>query len=448
MNKKSTSKKTFLGYLGELQRIGINSERSARQNRDTLTLNTVALLGLSLGIVFAAISFLKGYYYNYLINSLIIIISIIIFIFNKNQKYNLVKFLSFFQAVFLVAILSLINITLGRINHTEYIILGYVSVIAFIYDGKKQFLFFLLSMIFFYITQYYYFRNHNIPILEMPYLAANSIAAFIVVFSVTNVYKKDYLASQNALELTNEQLEKLAGHYLEQSKKLEALNDLKNQLFSIISHDLKGPIKGGNALLELLKGGGISLDEQKYLIELLSRDMSKTTLLLDNLLVWAKSQLKGEIINKVEVPVKDLVLVNIEMFKSLAKAKNIEINHLISDQSRILADKDMIDLVLRNLIQNAIKFSGKSGQILISETQIGNELAISIQDNGIGMHPKALANILSDEPKVITGNEKESGTGLGLILCKGFIVKNNGGFEIESEQGKGTRITLTLPIPS
>jgi signal transduction histidine kinase len=448
MNKRLTTKKPFPEILSKLQMIGINSERSAKLNRDTLTLNTVALLGLLLGTIFVFTSVIQGYYYNSLINFLIIIISIVIFILHKNQKYNLVKFLSFFQAVFLVTILSLINIALGRINHTEYIILGYVVVIAFIYDGKKQFLFFSLVIIFFYITQYYYFKSHQVPVLGMPINAANSLAAFILVFSVTKVYKKDYLASQDALELTNDQLEKLAGNYLEQSKKLEALNDLKNQLFSIISHDLKGPIKGGNELLALLKEGSLNIEEQKYLIELLSRDMGKTTLLLDNLLVWSKSQLKGEIINKFEVPVKDLVLVNIEMFKSLAKAKNIEINHHISDHSRIWADKDMIDLVLRNLIQNAIKFSGKSGQILISETQIENELAISIQDNGMGMHPKALANILSEEPKVITGNEKESGSGLGLILCKGFIMKNNGRFDIESEQGKGTRITLTLPIPS
>jgi len=168
---------------------------------------------------------------------------------------------------------------------------------------------------------------------------------------------------------------------------------------------------------------------------------------LENILIWARAQ-QGKIPFDPQIlSFTDNCKDAIEVLNPIAKAKNITIDYSTGNHTNVFADIDMIKTVLRNLVSNAIKFTNNGGTISITAKQIDSNITISVSDNGIGISPEDITKLF-DISKVLStkGTAEETGTGLGLLLCKEFVEKHQGKIWVESEVGKGSDFKFTLPI--
>ena len=235
----------------------------------------------------------------------------------------------------------------------------------------------------------------------------------------------------------------------ESETKLHQLNADKNRFISILGHDLKSPFNNLLGLSEVLIGEITSLKTEE--IEDIAKDIQKSAKiankLLDDILMWARTQ-QGKIPFKPQIlNFKDIFKSTLEIFTPNASAKNITINYSATDEINVFADIDMIKTVLRNLVSNAIKFTNNGGSINIDAKQNSENVIISVSDNGIGIPPENLTKLFDiSEVITTTGTAKETGTGLGLLLCKEFVEKHGGKIWVESEVGKGSDFKFTLPI--
>jgi len=235
----------------------------------------------------------------------------------------------------------------------------------------------------------------------------------------------------------------------ESETKLHQLNADKNRFISILGHDLKSPFNNLLGLSEVLIGEITSLKTEE--IEDIAKDIQKSAKiankLLDDILMWARTQ-QGKIPFKPQIlNFKDIFKSTLEIFTPNASAKNITINYSATDEINVFADIDMIKTVLRNLVSNAIKFTNSGGSIIIDAKQNSENVIISVSDNGIGIPPENLSKLFDiSEVITTTGTAKETGTGLGLLLCKEFVEKHGGKIWVESEVGKGSDFKFTLPI--
>jgi two-component system sensor histidine kinase/response regulator len=235
----------------------------------------------------------------------------------------------------------------------------------------------------------------------------------------------------------------------ESEASLKELNATKDKLFSIIAHDLRSPFNGILGFSELLKVNlkeSAILQSEKY-AALINSSAKNTLVLLDNLLSWAKSQTGQINFNPQKIDLSQSIEEIIEIINSQATNKNIAIHKVQSDEIEVYADENMLKIILRNLISNAIKFTKSGGNLNIVVISDKNQVVISISDNGIGINEeklKTLFNIASNTTSLGTANEK--GSGLGLVLCKEFVEKQGGKIWVESEVGKGSDFKFTLPL--
>lgn len=233
----------------------------------------------------------------------------------------------------------------------------------------------------------------------------------------------------------------------QQAENLSIANATKDQLFSIISHDLMGPLSGIQNLLNLFlvqsqEGEDISEDD----LSILKSSADKTVTLLQNLLEWSRSQQDHIQINKEELYLTKLVNETIDLVKTQADEKQLKIINSMNPVT-IIADSNTLKTVLRNLIHNAIKFSPRGEKITVSNTIKNKEVEISVIDNGVGMNDEAKNKVFDQNKHYSTyGTNQEKGSGLGLKLCQDFVQRNGGRIWVESEEGKGSSFTFTLRI--
>ena len=245
--------------------------------------------------------------------------------------------------------------------------------------------------------------------------------------------------SNEELLLTTEQLDT-------QSKQLQETNHTKDRLFAIISHDLRSPINSLKGLMSLIWEQNISREEFFQFSKNIKKGVEHAHFMLNNLLNWANSQMSGMKTNPKNIELYQLLLENKLLQQELSENKNIEVSIELDKGIEIYADRDHLNLVLRNLLSNALKFTEAGGEVMLSAFIQESECHISVKDTGIGFEEHELPNIFTKSGVSQVGTQGEKGTGLGLILCKEFIYKNNGRLWIDSKKGVGTIINFTLPI--
>ena len=257
--------------------------------------------------------------------------------------------------------------------------------------------------------------------------------------------KEEVLARINVhliLQQTNKELEVT-------NQKLKIVNSTKDKLFSIVAHDLRGPISSIAGMLEMVTVNPEFLDKANRLDILNEMKISAQNAyhLLENLLSWAKSQ-QGSIRCRPEYSCLNVMLKNIiHLFSFIAGQKNIFLRSNIPGKIMVYADTDMIMTVLRNLISNALKFTRDSGEVLISAKAFETFVEITVKDNGVGIGQDRLRNMFQMDQHFSTyGTRNEKGCGLGLLICKEFIENNGGILRIESQVEQGSRFIFTLPI--
>ncbi len=231
-------------------------------------------------------------------------------------------------------------------------------------------------------------------------------------------------------------------------EKLRELNHTKDQLFSIIAHDLKTPFSSiigiSKLLQEKMREKGYN-DIEKYAI-VIEKSSRQAMDLLSNLLEWSRAQTGRMEFSPECFVLRDFIKENLLAFDEISKQKSIVINKDLPHNVMVSADKQMLSTVLRNLISNALKFTREGGEVVISAQHNPEDILVSIQDNGIGIAPEMTEALFRINTNVSTpGTNNEKGTGLGLILCKEFVAKHGGRIWVESEEGKGSTFSFTLP---
>ncbi|TDO23065.1 sensor histidine kinase [Pedobacter duraquae] len=233
----------------------------------------------------------------------------------------------------------------------------------------------------------------------------------------------------------------------EQADELQELNQLKDRIFSIIAHDLRGPLVNLSEVLKMIANDVISIDEFKDILPTLSKDILYTTDLLENILHWSRSQLKGYGINKEYFDLKGMIINEIDYHLPSAKAKDITIIQDVFPGQGVYADMLMIQIVVRNILNNAIKFCNPGSTIEVYATYSRDgHMVLCIKDNGIGMSPEFLANLFDGKSVSSRGTMNEKGTGLGMVVCREFMLRNDGDISATSTLGKGTTFYISIPI--
>jgi two-component system, sensor histidine kinase and response regulator len=263
----------------------------------------------------------------------------------------------------------------------------------------------------------------------------------LVVFSVQNRRIARSLQKQQA-----ELIEKNT-NILEQTEKLDQLNKVKDRFFSIISHDLRNNLTTMKLYFDLIGHQDYEPQDNGEITKQISGSVENTIDLLENLLVWASAQIKGIPIHIQKLNVHSLSQENINLLSGTAHHKNINLQNDVAEDAAAYGDIDMINLVLRNLITNAIKFTGTNGTVTISSYTENNKRIIAVQDNGIGISSENIDKLFNQHLHPSTkGTANEKGTGLGLILCKDFVNRNGGEIWVESLKNSGTTFFFSLPL--
>jgi len=266
-------------------------------------------------------------------------------------------------------------------------------------------------------------------------------AIYITIKFIRRSYDKEKKAAEEralAVEISKEQI-------LLHKDQLEKSNTEKNKLMSIISHDLRTPLINVQNYLELLNQNEVNGAERRELEGMLLKATNNTMDMLSNLLYWSKSQMEGPSVHISELNLLTVLSGTLEMEKMHAAKKDITLNYQISPQLTVLADADMLQLVVRNLISNAVKFSPLGGTINVDAEWLADECRLSVSDNGEGISPEKQEKIFSIKAEPAFGTNNERGVGLGLVLCKEFIERQGGRIGFESNPGQGSSFFIFLP---
>lgn len=233
----------------------------------------------------------------------------------------------------------------------------------------------------------------------------------------------------------------------DQASTLKQINYVKDRMFSIISHDLRGPVASLKGLIEFMKTNSLTLEESEMIVKELKQNVGGIDMLLENLLVWAQIQIRGDLSTKKEhILIQEIADEVIFVATNAAQQKQIQLQAQIEDQLTILADKNHISLIIRNLVNNAIKFTPKQGKVIIeAQKQKNGKVKLCVEDTGVGMTENEIAQLFNVEKTYSQlGTENEKGSGLGLMFVKEYIQNLGGDFSITSVKGKGSRFCVTV----
>jgi two-component system, sensor histidine kinase and response regulator len=273
-------------------------------------------------------------------------------------------------------------------------------------------------------------------IYSMLIAAILGIILFFSVLFYRNMREKE---KQNKLLTTQQAQLEL------QKEELGKVNTTKDRLFSIVAHDLRAPLGSLRALLSLWDAKMLSPEKFEDISSKVKSNVNSLHVSLENLLQWSLSQLQGIESKPVRFDISEKVKEEIALLADLAELKNINVKNSIASDTFVEADINQIGVVVRNILSNAIKFTKLGGSICLSNTVKDNKVLIEIKDEGIGMSPDTVQKIFTvGNTNVRRGTANEKGTGLGLIVVKEFIEKNNGQLTIESAENKGTSICFSL----
>lgn len=276
------------------------------------------------------------------------------------------------------------------------------------------------------------------------------ISLIILAFVLLRGRKASRQANQLLLE-KNAKIEEQKEAMEHQAVQLLLNNQQKDKLFSIIAHDLRGPLNSLKGLMDFLKEKRLSEQEISSMMDELRRNVDYSSELVSNLLFWASSQLNGMVVSPVVLPLQSVIREILPLYVQQAKDKNVLLFDELPPSLTAYADKDMLQVVIRNLLSNAIKFCRSGDTVTISVHPVSStfavkeEIEICVADTGIGIKASVLEKIRSSESVSSYGTAREKGTGLGMLLCREFTEANNGLFSIESEWGKGCKCYFTVP---
>jgi signal transduction histidine kinase len=289
----------------------------------------------------------------------------------------------------------------------------------------------------------YTYLNRSDRFLDVT--AAYLVTVFIMYFTIKNI-RNSYDFERAQVEEKRKDIEEQHQYILAQNEQLEHINSEKNKLMSIIAHDLRGPLSNIQNYLELVGEYGLDKEEREVVESDLLRVTQSTLNMLSKLLIWSKSQMDGVVVKLSDMNLNDTLKNTLEMERIMASKKGINLTYEVDLTMSVVADSDMLQLVVRNIVSNAIKFTPPGGRIDVSTRRINNECRISIADNGRGIAYEQQHDMFTLKARSTFGTANEKGVGLGLILCKEFTEQQGGRISFESIPGKGSTFYIFMPL--
>ncbi|WP_241348158.1 tetratricopeptide repeat-containing sensor histidine kinase [Belliella filtrata] len=268
-------------------------------------------------------------------------------------------------------------------------------------------------------------------------LLAILITTLVLLYVVVSKSLKSSKKRNQILLQKNKEVKKLA-------KNLKKMNAHQHQIFSIIGHDLSGPVNSLVTVAELINEKQLSEEDLIEIMPQLSSEIKRAKITLENLLHWALSQKEGESLNLVKFRLDELFKEVVNSLQYAVDRKDQQIKVQVEKDLFLLADRQMIQISIRNLLSNAIKFTPEGGVISCKAFTENSKACIQITDSGVGMDSLTLSKLQNNDLISSFGTNNERGTGLGLALCRGYVAKNGGEMNIQSEIGTGTKITLVF----
>jgi two-component system, sensor histidine kinase and response regulator len=384
------------------------------------------------------------------------LVSLLVLYLNKQQKHEfaIVAYILLYPFVTCIVYMYGMNLGIGL----SFILYGILSVFYLKDTGLMIFSlcfsmvsYFLLAVV---IKHYVYeMQSMNYGL----YLFNQGIAILFIFYGLFLIKKENagyhfrILSKNVALHEKNAQILLQANKIKEdanllkqQATELGELNTLKNKLFSVISHDLKAPMYALRNLFRNVQDKNMTATELKDSVPDILNDLNYTVSLMDNLLLWAKAQMQADAMHPQHVDIEKSIHEILQLLQLQAKAKQITIINSTKPGIYGYIDKDVIGLVLRNLVSNAIKFTPENGNISIGVHEHPSFIEIYVKDSGEGISNDALVKIKSNDFYTTKGTASESGTGLGLMLCKEFLARNGSQLHIESDLGTGSVFSFSV----
>ncbi|WP_158850270.1 ATP-binding protein [Algibacter sp. L1A34] len=287
----------------------------------------------------------------------------------------------------------------------------------------------------------YILKNEKKDAKQLSYTYISAL--IILAFSIIIIILKKNNKTQNIL---NKKLIENTEALKRNEARLNDANNTKNKLFSIIAHDLKGPINSFKSLFDLFNKSELTTTEFMEFMPQISENIDSIAFTLNNLLSWGQTQMNGLVTKPNYTTIKTLVDESIKLLSKQAEAKSITTTNNIDLKVITWCDKNQIDIVIRNLISNAVKFTRKHGTITIDASEKSGFWEIVVKDNGVGMREDYQINLFKEEETVTSyGTNNEKGTGLGIRVCKEMVKINGGTIWVESVLNQGSSFYFTIP---
>lgn len=271
------------------------------------------------------------------------------------------------------------------------------------------------------------------------------VVVVLVYFAISYI-RENYDYERGLVLKKNEAIEKQNAKIIEQNSELEKLHVEKDKLFSIVTHDIRSPLTSIQSYLEILTEHNIDQEERMSLEQQLLQITRDTSDMLTNLLSWSKTQMEGAHVDLTVLSLKEVLTEGLSIEKNIALRKGVALEVLIEEELAIIADQQMFQLVLRNLISNAIKFTQPGGMITVSALKDEDRCCIMIKDNGRGIEPKQQEKLFKLKASSTFGTHNEKGVGLGLLLCKEYTELQQGKIWFESMVDEGSTFFISFKL--
>jgi signal transduction histidine kinase len=450
----------LLRYWLRIKSIGITPEMEEYEKRKMSIFNHLNILGIITGIIVPLIGiFLNDHLppLAWFIAGSPLAISVIVLWLNHEQYYEHARLVYFILYPIATCIVYLGKVDVGI--ELFFILYGVLSV--FFLQQLFNIIFSLsLSVCCYYLAcivpHEYYFRlassNYYFYVFNHVTALASIFYALYLIKQESSGYQLNLIGKTFELDRRNRESEQqkqeiaLKAALLEQqTRKLTELNQLKNQVFSVIAHDLKTPIYALRNLFNNMQQHKIPAKDMKAMLPGIVNEMNYTTNLMENLLQWAKLQMANSPVQPEVLDIENMISNAMQLLRWQASHKQIHLETKVAQPVYCYADKEMVNLVLRNLLSNAIKFTPENGHVMVGAKETPSSVEIFVQDNGIGISAENLHQLFGEMFFTTRGTNEETGTGLGLRLCRDFLEKNGGRIEVQSQPGKGSVFSFTLP---
>jgi signal transduction histidine kinase len=442
----STIKQSTIQVYYQVRSFGYVETMDEYEQRKLRVFNQLNFFQLMTGLLIPVIGLVNHKHFPqsaWLVACLPALVSIVALYLNKRLKHNAALFTYFFGYPFATCIVYLYGMNLGI--SLSFILYGILAVF-FIRDTG-----YMIFSICFSIVSYFLLavvlHNYNYQLRELNnglYLFNQAFALIFIFYGLFLVkeentsYHEAILSKHHALEERTEQVQKQTERIEQDAAALKEVNTLKNKLFSVVAHDLKAPMYALRNLFNNVQQKNMSITELRSSVPDIVKDINYTVSLMDNLLQWARAQMDKDVVQPAQVHITESISDTLKLLRLQANAKSITIDNNAAEGIFGFIDKDMLSLVLRNLLSNAIKFTPVKGNISIGVHEHESFIEIYVKDSGTGISSEAIRRIHNSEFYSTKGTASESGTGLGLMLCKEFLLRNGSQLHIESDPGQGS----------